>query len=180
MFSRETWEVLGTGDGRSLRTHRGWNIQRQVVPAFFCWRFQPKRPLRNTTKKIDTKPQTKCNMNILRVELFIGKKKSGWDVEGLFGYVPEVCLEPGSVDQDPNQVMAEAPHLNFGRMLCGVGDGKNDGKLFVIDSNINIYIIYIRVSVYLESIHVDSGMNLTSTDLLCLSCHHWHIHIDGV
>ena len=61
MFSRETWEVLGTGDGRSLRTHRGWNIQRQVVPAFFCWRFQPKRPLRNTTKKIDTKPQTKCN-----------------------------------------------------------------------------------------------------------------------
>ena len=68
--------------------------------------------------------------------------------------------------------MAEAPHLNFGRMLCGVGDGKNDGKLFVIDSNINIYILYIRVSVYLESIHVDSGMNLTSTDLLCLSCHH--------
>ena len=32
------------------------------------------------------------------------------------------------------------------------------------------------------SIYIDSGMNLTSTDLLCLSCqcHHSHIQIDVV
>lgn len=52
---------------------------------------------------------------------------------GMFQGSGGVFLEPGSVDQDPNQVMAEAPHLNFGRILCGVGDGKNDAKLFVID-----------------------------------------------
>ena len=61
-----------------------------------------------------------------------------------------VFLDRRSVDQDPNQVMAEAPHLNFGRMLCGVGDGKNDGKLSVIDY---IYILYIYTYICISRIH---------------------------
>ena len=75
--------------------------------------------------------------------------------------------------------MAEAPDLNFGADFVMGKTMENDGKqlflMFFIDFlggrfaqfGYNMYIY----------IYIDSGMNLTSTDLLCLSCQCHHSHI---